>query len=242
MTNLETSSALDLPSSIAALQLKLRSDSEKVQLQAIDELTALGEDGLPALMEFLIDRPEPNRATAKTYQTLYQSQIPRVTEFLQQHFPTGTVPLNSDRNIDYVELQQLLAQQKFQEADRLTIQKLCELAGESAVLRKWLYFTEVEHFPTTDLQTIDALWLAHSDYQYGFSVQRQIWLSVGKKWEKLWNKIGWKSGYTWTRYPGEFTWSLDAPRGHLPLSNQLRGVRVIAALLNHPAWDKVSAK
>lgn len=238
MTNLETSSALDLPNSIATLQLKLRSDSEKVQLQTIDELIALGEDGLPALMEFLLDQHEPGRVTAKIYQSLYNSQVPRVLEFLQQHFPTGTVPLKSERNIDYTELQQLLAQQKFLEADRLTIQKLCELAGESAVLRKWLYFTEVEHFPTTDLHTIDALWLAHSDYQYGFSVQRQIWLSVGKKWEKLWAKIGWKAGYTWTRYPNEFTWSLDAPRGHLPLSNQLRGVRVIAALLNHSAWDK----
>ncbi|BAU14921.1 GUN4-like family protein [Leptolyngbya sp. NIES-3755] len=238
MTNLETSSALDLPNSIAALQLKLRSDSEKVQLQTIDELTALGEDGLPALMEFLLGQHEPGRVTAKIYQTLYRSQVPRVLEFLQQHFPTGTVPLKSEKNIDYTELQQLLAQQKFQEADRLTIQKLCELAGESAVLRKWLYFTEVEHFPVTDLHTIDALWLAHSDYQYGFSVQRQIWLSVGKKWEKLWEKIGWKSGYTWTRYPDGFTWSLTAPRGHLPLSNQLRGVRVIAALLNHSAWNQ----
>jgi len=238
MTNLETSSALDFPSSIVALQLKLRSDSEKMQIGAIEELTALGEDGFPVLMEFLTAYSEPNRVTAKIYQTLFNSQSPKVLEFLQQHFPTGIVPLNSDRNIDYTELQQLLAQQKFQEADRLTIQKLCELAGESAVLRKWLYFTEVEHFPTTDLLTIDALWLAHSDYQYGFSVQRQIWLSVGKKWEKLWNKIGWKSGYSWTRYPDGFTWSTSAPKGHLPLSNQLRGVRVIAALLNHPAWTK----
>lgn len=238
MTNLETSSALDLPGSIATLQLKLRSDSEKVQLQAIDELSALGEDGLPALMEFLLERSEPNRVSAKIYQTLFNTQTPKVLEFLQQQFPTGTVPLKSDRNIDYTELQRLLAQQKFQEADLLTIQKLCELAGDSAVLRKWLYFTEVENFSTTDLQTIDALWLAHSDYRYGFSVQRQIWMSSGKKWEKLWEKIGWKSGYTWTRYPDGFTWSLNAPKGHLPLSNQLRGVRVIAALLNHPAWTK----
>lgn len=239
MTNLETSSALDLPDSLAALQLKLHSESEKMQLHAIDELNAIGEDGFPALMEFLLERRDtPGRVEAKIYQTLFNSQSLKVLEFLKQQFPTGTVPLKSDRNIDYTELQQLLAEQKFQDADRLTIQKLCELAGDSAVLRKWLYFTEVENFPTTDLLTIDALWLAHSDYQYGFSVQRQIWLSVGKKWDKLWQKIGWKSGYTWTRYPDGFTWSLAAPRGHLPLSNQLRGVRVIAALLGHPAWTK----
>ena len=237
MTHLETSSALDLPNSITALQLKLRSDSEKTQLQAIDELTALREDGLPALMEALLEQ-HPPRVLAKLYQTLFNAQVPKVSEFLQQHFPTGTVALASERGIDYTQLQQLLAEQKLQDADRLTIQKLCELAGESATLRKWLYFTEVENFPTADLLTIDALWLAHSDYQYGFSVQRQIWISVGKKWEKLWDKIGWKSGYSWTRYPDGFTWSLEAPKGHLPLSNQLRGVRVIAALFNHPAWTK----
>ncbi|PLZ94121.1 hypothetical protein CI594_16205, partial [Fischerella thermalis CCMEE 5196] len=43
-------------------------------------------------------------------------------------------------------------------------------------------------------------------------------------------------GNNWTRYPQEFTWDLSAPKGHLPLSNQLRGVRVIASIFAHPAW------
>lgn len=239
MTHLETTSAPNLPDSIATLQLKLRSEPEKTQLQLVDQLIALGEDGFPVLMEFLLDRQgQSGRIEAKIYQALYDTQVPKVLEFLQQNFPTGTVPLNSEREIDYTELQQLLAQRNFLEADRLTIQKLCELAGESAVLRKWLYFTEVEHFPETDLLTIDALWKAHSDGKFGFSVQREMWLGLGKKWDKLWEKIGWKSGYVWTRYPNEFTWDLSAPRGHLPLSNQLRGVRVIAALFGHSAWTK----
>jgi hypothetical protein len=80
------------------------------------------------------------------------------------------------------------------------------------------------------------LWLLHSEGKFGFSVQREIWLTVGKNWEKLWSKIGWKNGNAWTRYPNEFTWNLTAPKGHLPLSNQLRGVRVISSLLSHPAW------
>lgn len=239
MTNLETTAAPNLPDSVAALQLKLRSDAEKSQLQAVDELIAIGEDGFPALMEFLQERRgTPGRVEAKIYQALYDTQAPQVMAFLTQQFPTGTVALQSDLGVDYTELQQLLAQRKFLDADRLTIQKLCELAGESAVLRKWLYFTEVEHFPETDLKTIDALWKAHSEGKFGFSVQREIWLGAGKKWDKLWEKIGWKSGYNWTRYPNEFTWDLSAPRGHLPLSNQLRGVRVIAALLSHSAWTK----
>lgn len=145
--------------------------------------------------------------------------------------------LPSERAIDYQPLQQLLAEQRFQEADRLTLQTLCELAGPAAVRRKWLYFTDVDTLPVQDLRTVNQLWLDHSQSKFGFSVQRQIWLSVGRNWDALWPKIGWKQGKKWTRYPDEFIWDLSAPKGHLPLSNQLRGVQVINALLNHPAWS-----
>lgn len=160
----------------------------------------------------------------------------RVIEFLPVNFPSGVIPLDSEQGVNYELLQQLLVEQKFQAADQLTLQKLCELTGPAAVQRKWLYFTEINRFPATDLQTINRLWLAYSEGKFGFSVQRQIWLSVGKDWDAFWPKIGWKTGNNWTRYPQEFTWDLTAPKGHLPLSNQLRGVRVINALLSHPAW------
>lgn len=149
---------------------------------------------------------------------------------------TDIVLLKSERNIDYSPLEELLRAQDFQAADKMTLEKLCELAGVEATQRKWLYFTEVENFPVSDLHTIDKLWRNYSEGKFGFSVQREIWLSLGKNWEKLWPKIGWKTGNNWTRYPNEFTWALSAPKGHLPLSNQLRGVRVMASLLSHPAW------
>jgi hypothetical protein len=160
----------------------------------------------------------------------------KAKEFCQTHFPQGVVPLQSAQRIDYSSLQDLLIQQDFQAADRLTLEKLCELAGDAAIQRKWIYFTEVESFPTVDLQTINLLWRVYSDGKFGYSVQRELWLGTGKNWDKLWPMIGWKSGNNWTRYPQEFTWDLSAPKGHLPLSNQLRGVRVIAAMLMHPAW------
>ncbi|MDX2240643.1 MAG: GUN4 N-terminal ARM-like repeat domain-containing protein [Leptolyngbyaceae cyanobacterium bins.302] len=202
--------------------------------------------GQTALMQYLQKRCQvatpPTTPTAdfiagKIYQTLFQIHSPVCMDFLQTCFPTGIVPLRSQKAIDYHPLQILLAKQDFQAADQLTLQKLCELAGESAVQRKWIYFTEVEQFPAIDLQTINALWLVHSDGKFGFSVQRELWLSLGKNWDKLWSKIGWKDGNNWTRYPQGFTWDLSAPKGHLPLSNQLRGVRVIASLMAHPAWN-----
>lgn len=222
-------------------QLKqLIAGSEKKQQELVEKLAISGTEGLKVLMEFLSKRRDvpANVVDGKVYQILYQSDFTETKEFLQINFPQGIVPLKSDCNIDYTQLQKLLANQEFQEADRLTLQKMCELSGEEALKRKWLYFTEVEKFPITDLQTINNLWLIHSQGKFGFSVQREIWLGLRKNWENLWVKIGWKNGNNWTRYPNEFIWNLDAPRGHLPLSNQLRGVRAISSLLSHPAWEK----
>ena len=87
----------------------------------------------------------------------------------------------------------------------------------------------------TDLQTIDRLWTIYSNGKFGFSKQANILKSVGTKYELLWSKIGWKKDGYWTRYPDSFTWSLDAPEGHMPLINQLRGVRLMDSILRHPA-------
>ena len=226
-------------SDIESLRQPLTAGSIGVQQQVIPQLAQMGDGGLDVLMEFLFERRE-NSATwvdGKVYQVLYKSDSPKVKEFLHSFFPLGIVPLKSESSIDYSALQQLLAVQDFQAADRMTLQNMCEISGPTAVQRKWLYFTEAENFPHTDLHTINNLWLVHSEGKFGFSVQREIWLGLGKNWENLWSKIGWKSGNNWTRYPNEFTWDLTAPRGHLPLSNQLRGVRVMASLLSHPAWS-----
>jgi hypothetical protein len=226
-------------SKICELKRQLQSSSEKKQLQLIPELVSQGTAGLEVLMEFLKEQQSTSTdlVAGLAYQALYNADTPNTKEFLKTYFPTGIVPLRSDLGIDYAPLQQLLVQQDFLAADRLTLEKLCELAGPAAVQRKWLYFSEVENFPNIDLQTINNLWFIHSQGKFGFSVQRELWLSLSKNWEKLWHKIGWKTGNNWTRYPNEFTWDLSAPRGHLPLSNQLRGVRVIASLLSHPAWS-----
>lgn len=225
-------------SRLSDLRSKLNTAAEKAKLQTIQELEGCGETGLVVLMEFLL-RQQSSPASfveGKAYETLLKTNDLEIRAFLQQHFPYGVLPLNSASNVDYEPLQKLLAQQQFQAADQLTLQKMCELAGPTAVQRNWLYFSEIESFSVTDLQTIDQLWQVHSEGKFGFSVQRQIWLGLGKNWDDFWPKIGWKKDNQWTRYPQEFTWDLTAPRGHLPLSNQLRGVRVINALLSHPAW------
>lgn len=219
---------------------QLRAESEKNQLRLVQEVAAKGESGLDALMRWYLERKgaTPTPVDGTLHQCLVAANTPKTQEFVQTYLAQGVVPLRSPANVDYTPLVTLLAAQDYEAGDRLTLAKLCELAGEAATQRGWLYFTEVEQFPIEDLQTIDQLWRVYSAGKFGYSVQRELWLKVGKNWEKLWPIIGWKQGNNWTRYPNEFTWDRSAPRGHLPLSNQLRGVRVIASLLTHPAWQQ----
>jgi hypothetical protein len=227
-----------------ALEQQFLSASDKNKLQLIGQLSA-SESGSQVLRTYWDSSraaATPDPLSGSIYQALYHSNNLNNQAFLQERgLGNGIIELRSENQIDYQPLQQLLIEQDFQAADSLTRQKLWELAGEAALKRKWLYFTEVKNMANSDLHTIDQLWWVYSQGQFGFSVQRQIWLAVGQDFSKLWTKIGWKSDSGWTKYPNEFTWDLSAPKGHLPLSNQLRGVRVIASIFEHPVWHKMPA-
>lgn len=40
------------------------------------------------------------------------------------------------------------------------------------------------------------------------------------------------------KWPAEFDYSLNAPKGHLPLTNCLRGTQLFKAILEHPAFER----
>ena len=140
----------------------------------------------------------------------------------------------SESKINYEQLQLNLLEQNFEEADKLTSLYLRRLAGKIAENRGYVFYSEVNNISATDLQTIDRLWTIYSTGRFGFSIQAKILKSVGKKYDLLWPKIGWKKDGCWTRYPNSFNWSLEAPDGHMPLVNQLRGVRLMDSILRHP--------
>ena len=142
---------------------------------------------------------------------------------------------NSGINLNYDKLQLNLLKQNFEEADRLTSAYLRKLAGKVAENRGYVFYSEVKDMPDEDLVTIDRLWNIYSQGKFGFSNQAKLLKSVGKRYDLLWPKIGWKKDGIWTRYPSSFCWSLKAPEGHMPLVNQLRGVRLMDSLLKHPS-------
>jgi len=148
-------------------------------------------------------------------------------------FPDGWLATTSAQGVDYGPLQQLLVLQDWEEADRQTSAILRQLAGADAVQRGYVYYSEVPRMGAVDLETLDRLWVCFSRGRFGFSVQSRLLRSCNGRWEALWAKLGWKLDGRWTRYPGSFQWSIDAPEGHMPLVNQLRGVRLMDALLSH---------
>lgn len=154
--------------------------------------------------------------------------------------PVENVPLTSEAGRDYAALRDALAADDFSKADDITRDELIQLAGPAAVKRGWVYFTEVKFIPKEDLQTIDALWRAASKNKFGYSVQREIWVQQSKYWSRFFKKIDWVQGENnvYRKWPGEFTYTTEAPKGHLPLTNALRGTQLFEAILEHPAFIK----
>ena len=169
-----------------------------------------------------------------------------ILQVLQRHEPQvlpTMLPRSGDSwflaesavGINYAPLQKDLLAEQFEEADRFPSTVLRRLAGPQAEQRGYVYFSEVPLMAGLDLVTVDRLWTAYSQGRFGFTAQARLLAALDGRYDLLWPRIGWKNKGVWTRYPSAFNWSLSAPEGHMPLINQLRGVRLMDALLQHPA-------
>lgn len=132
--------------------------------------------------------------------------------------------LKSDAGVDYSNLQILLANQQWQEADQETLSLMSQVLpnpDNSDMVG------DMRHFPCSDLQTINQLWLEHSSGHFGFSVQKNEWESLGGKLDEIElsdntffdndfaTNVGWKKGTNFLNWE-ELDYSLNAPQGHLP--------------------------
>lgn len=71
-------------------------------------------------------------------------------------------------------------------------------------------------------------------------LQKEVWQQNRKFWTKFFKAISWVTGdrNNYRKWPQEFIYSLEAPKGHLPLTNCLRGTQLFEAILMHPAFIK----
>ena len=193
-----------------------------------DELAALGT----AVMDGF--DPEGDDWAAGWLLQVFQRQQPQALLPLLGS-SSGWFSAPSAVGIDYSPLQRDLLAEQFEDADRFTSRILRQLAGEEAERRGYVYFSEVPPMQAQDLITLDRLWTAYSQGRFGFTAQARLLAALNGRYDRLWPRIGWKQEGVWTRYPGSFNWTMSAPEGHMPLVNQLRGVRLMDSLLNHPA-------
>ncbi|XP_039010748.1 tetrapyrrole-binding protein, chloroplastic-like [Hibiscus syriacus] len=158
--------------------------------------------------------------------------------------PSSTTSTTTTSSFDT--LQHLLSTQNFRQADEETRRLLILLAGEQSQKRGYVFFSEVQYIPETDLKAIDELWRKYSNNKFGYSVQKNIWKKVNKDFTKLFLKLGWMKKldteieqYNYRAFPDEFTWELndETPEGHLPLTNALRGTRLFNSILSHRAFE-----
>nr|QCI06493.1 hypothetical protein [Erythroglossum lusitanicum] len=189
----------------------------------------------------IIDNKDITLLDGFIFKKLIETHTERIHKKISKIFPNGIIKLKSSLKIDYQPLQLLLIKNEFKEANQLTHKYLCILTNlDNINKRNWLYFTDISSLPSDDLFTIDLLWRIYSYGKFGFSIQRQIWILNNYSWDKLWYKIGWIKEGKMRRYPEEFNWTLNAPKGHLPLINQLRGQQVISSLFKHIVWKDIT--
>ncbi|MBD2777060.1 GUN4 domain-containing protein [Iningainema sp. BLCCT55] len=135
--------------------------------------------------------------------------------------------LLSDLAIDYTRLRELLAARNWFDADNETYLVMLKVVGREN--GDWIRDKELLNFKSTDLRTIDSLWVKYSNGRFGFSVQKKISLEVSgvpdgkwseQAWEKFGDRVGWRMNGSWISH-NQITFDTRAPVGHLPVCGVL---------------------
>ncbi|HEY9705911.1 MAG TPA: serine/threonine-protein kinase [Allocoleopsis sp.] len=129
---------------------------------------------------------------------------------------------------DYTKFDQLLAANKWEEADRECWNIMYNIMnGRTGV-------EDFKNFPKDELRILDNLWVKYSQGRFGFSVQKQIWIECGGTpgvynedvWKKFIEKTGWAQGGKWVDYNltlNKKTNRYDIPYAFLPAGNRIVG-------------------
>ncbi|KYC35626.1 hypothetical protein WA1_07360 [Scytonema hofmannii PCC 7110] len=124
----------------------------------------------------------------------------------------------------YKKLQELLIAGNFREADWETIRVIQAITGEPELGD--ITPDDMRQFPCDELRVIDNLWIKYSQARFGFSVQIQIYQSVGgslettinqdnKMIERFGERVGWREDNQWKKCD-DLDYTLAAPIGCHP--------------------------
>ncbi|MBE9114123.1 GUN4 domain-containing protein, partial [Nodosilinea sp. LEGE 07298] len=122
----------------------------------------------------------------------------------------------------YQQLEQYLQNGQWKEADEETYRLMITTVGKEE--GQYFEAEELLNFPCEELLTIDGLWVQYSQGKFGFSVQKEIYLSkeVGgvadgrydkEALERFGDRVAWRVEDKWTF---RMKYDTSAPKGHLP--------------------------
>ncbi len=160
----------------------------------------------------------------------------------------------SPLNINYQELESLLSNGQWQQADQKTNQILEQLEKIERAKRKSV---------REDIQIIDKIWMQYSGQRFSFTKQSEIYRNCGgssdfsytrslydrcneqdrNAFQEFCKQVGWYDGFGALRgHPGagKITFSIDAPVGHLPSfakRTRLKLGIMDAVDTGEPVWD-----
>ena len=124
---------------------------------------------------------------------------------------------------DYRHLRELLETGKWKEADLETMNIILKITNREKV--KWLREKQdIEEITCEDIRIMNNLWRQFSQNQFGFQAQQEIWQEVGGDlskfdggtYDKFCDRVGWQVENDWLPSYDDFTFNLNAPKGHLP--------------------------
>ena len=156
----------------------------------------------------------PESVTSQTAIGAGSQQLDRLSE--TEH-PNETEQITRDivlQLADYQYLESLLADQRYEEADRVTWRLLLQLMGAEG--RGYVELDEMEFLPTAELRHLDRLWQRYSQGHWGFTTQRRLLEGADGDYSDLGKKTGWMVDGTWLQKQN-MVYDLDrSPAGHLP--------------------------
>lgn len=176
--------------------------------------------------------------------------------------PRSTSLVSPKTGIDYTELQNLLQEGKWSEADIHTYRLVEQIIKTAKQENKHIFIElkAIAKFSCPDIRTIDNLWKKYSDNRFGFSSQQEVWQSVNQKgdfsaqtWRQFATEVGWKKGEVATG-SGYLLYDQlnfdpsEAPSGHLPWwfalpDEEQKVIKSLFASCNfHPSEQELKAE
>ncbi|MEM9452240.1 MAG: GUN4 domain-containing protein, partial [Cyanobacteria bacterium P01_E01_bin.6] len=184
-------------------------------------------------------------ATDLAYQCLQElPKTKRVDPELEKQIIALKQSVNTSR---YAQLEDFLRHGQWKKADQETYQLMITTVGKE----EGQYFSsnELLNFPCEELLAIDELWVKYSNGQFGFSVQKEIYLECGgipdgqydkEAWDKFCHTNEWKKNGKYVNVK----FDTSSARGHLPGSGGMRvsleGISSISSLASRLEVERIT--